>query len=164
MAQAAAPATLVGGRKILKSIQPIVTVGAYSAGQVVGGILKLDDILTDALTGYIVNGTLSCKIAAFTGPVDVFIFNKQPVGTYNDNAAFNLNASDIDALQHVVQFNQLFATGTGAAILQATPNAYAIRGNDANVPKTLWAVIVTRAGVTFTSAADILMKLMVDQD
>lgn len=147
-------------------VTPTVTAGAYSSGQVMGGIITLTSILRLANGyGYLPAIGLRCKVTTFTGPVDAFIFSKNPSnGTYTDNATFNLNATDAASLLGVRHLNDLTAGGTGPVSLRAAYEPMPVSNTDTTPTSNLYVILVTRAAVTPASTSDISLVATADQD
>jgi hypothetical protein len=153
------------GVKKTVTVTPTVTAGAYSSGQVVGGILTLSNALRLANgSGYLPAIAIRCKVTAFTGPVDAFVFSKLPTGTYTDNATFNLTATDAASLLGVRHLNDLTTSGTGPVALRAAFEPMPVNNSDTTPTTNLYVILVDRASVTFASTSDISLVATVDQD
>lgn len=77
--------------------------GAYSAGQCLGGVLTvLNLVQPQGNGGTILTSLMLIDPTAANASVDYLIFNAQPVGTYTDHATCALNTADVARLIGVV--------------------------------------------------------------
>lgn len=142
------------------TITPTVTAGAYTTGQVVGGLISLTNAAqSSGGGGYIQSVNIGIK-TTLTGVYDVYFFDTQPTnGTYTDNASFALNVADIPFLVGVAHVWDLSSDGTPQTLQAANINL----PFRLNTGTTLYAVIVIRAGQTFASSSAVILNVMVTQ-
>lgn len=158
------PPQLVGGKKKFITVTPPVQAAAYAAGNVMGGVITLADALSQNISGLLLGAQLACAVNSFIGPVDMFVFSAKPTGTYTENTAFNLAAADLPNLIQVVQLANVFATGTGAAILNASPQANAVVNTENPQTQNVYVILVPRSAVTLATVTDIVLKVPFDLD
>lgn len=134
---------------------PAVTAGAYTTGQVVGGLISL----TGAPTSGTIQTVLCYVKTALTAPYDVYFFDTNPTNsTFTDNSALALNIADLPFCCGVAHCNDAITNGT-PEYLQASgvgmPYTLA-------TGTTLYAVVVMRGGQTFasTSAFGLVVKII----
>lgn len=146
-----------GGRALDVAVAPTVTAGAYSAGDIMGGLL------TFPLGGLPDNPVLIagvqviCK-AAVAPALTLHIFNADPAATTKtDNAAYSLNAADAFKLvKSIVLPTTWNDHGTPNSVssenlgLVAAPAA----GGSA-----LYGLLVDGTGVTLVATTDIQVRL-----
>lgn len=126
-----------------------VTAGAYSAGDVVGGVVKFD--IPSAAGGCLLN-----QIAIFDddnqgAAMDVYLMSAEPTAIA-DNAAF-ASAFDFDSMQNMIVGVQEISTYT-----TVNSNQYAFQALDkafvsgVNGIDTIWAFFVTNGSTpTYTA-------------
>lgn len=76
------------------SVTPTVTAGAYSAGNVMGGIMTLANALPANFIGTLQSLSLKFKGSVQTGAFSVSIFSASPAGTFADKGAPAIAAAD----------------------------------------------------------------------
>lgn len=153
------------GQQITVSVTPTVTAGAYTTGQIMGGIITLASILRVAGgSGYLPFIEATVKLTTFTGAIDAFIFSKLPTGTYTDNTTFNLTTTDAASLLGVRHLYDLTPSGTGPAILRDVWQAQSVYNNDTSPGTNLYVILVTRASGTLGSTSDVVLRATVDEN
>lgn len=141
---------------------PTVTAGAYTTGQVVGGLVSLSGATRiNAWSGTIQQVMITVK-TALTAPFDVLFFDTNPTNsTFTDNSSLAINVADLPFLCGVAHCTDLVSGGT-PQILQA--NNLGIIFKLSASATTLYAVIVIRGGETFASTSAIGMSVLIAQD
>lgn len=81
-------------KTLSQKITPTVTAGAYSAGDVVGGLLTFDS-LTSAGGGVTVRAVRIVDDANQKAAMKLYLFDSNP-GAIADNAAFTLTAANLE--------------------------------------------------------------------
>ncbi len=153
------PAPVVGILSTI-AVTPTVTAGAYSTGQVIGGVLTVAAILREnTRTGYLTSVRITTKVAN-TVQIDAFIFNANPTSsTTTDNGAFSLHDSDRAKLKGVVRVDSWVAAGTPS-----------VGYKEARVPLTgaaaddIYVVLVIRGAHTPGSTSDLTVEFTADQN
>ncbi|WP_457152652.1 hypothetical protein [Mesorhizobium sp. P5_C1] len=84
--------TTSGGADV--EVVPPVTVGAYTAGFVIGGVIAFANVLPATFTGILESLTLKFKGTLQTTEFDVAIFSAAPAGAFADHAAPVIAAAD----------------------------------------------------------------------
>lgn len=158
---------LAGGRSPVTSrseggtalLDPLVTAGAYSAGDVVGGLLRVANIIPADMSGL---GTLliqACQLEweAVANPGwSAFLFDEQPAVTLADNDPFSLSAVDLRKLAARLEFVGGQGVGANGYSNRLSVVAQAVRP----VARDLWAYFqITGVGMTLTSTAGFRAKL-----
>lgn len=150
----------IGGKSFDVTVTPTVTSGAYSAGDIVGGLIEV-------VAGRVANGTVTLQSvgihlkAAVTSTLTVIIFSADPSSTTKtDNAAYSLNVADVFKVRSVV---------TGFVLTDhGTPNTYGVHSlnriltTDAN--RKFYALILDGTGFTLTSTSDLQIHFTGYQD
>lgn len=140
---------------------PTCDTNAYTAGDLIGGKLTLSNATAYTVySGIISNVVIEDKDAESTD-IDVVFFDTDPsTTTFTDNAAFD--PSDTDLLNIIcvvsvttdVTFND---NGLSYALNQNCP----FRTPGSN---TIYAALVAREAVTYTSSSDLLLRVGILQD
>lgn len=140
------------------TVTPTITAGAYTSGQVVGGLISITGAArVSGGTGTIQTIALGVK-TALTAPYDVIFFDTQPTNsTFTDNAALAVNVADLPFYIGAAQCSNLFSLGTPQS-LQATALQMPY---DLNTGTTLYAVIVIRGAQTFASTSAVVFNCLV---
>ncbi len=139
---------------------PVVTSGAYSSGDIVGGLLTFycgqDNNSTVLITGV----TVAVK-AAVTSSLKLILLNANPTATTTtDNAAYSLNAADVFKVVGVIDFTAQTAVLTD----HGTPNTYQancnIVCNTERGSPIVYGLLIDGTGWTLTSTADLQVRLV----
>jgi hypothetical protein len=139
-----------------------VTAGAYTSGQVVGGLITITNAFrVSGGSGVIQSVNVTVK-TSLTAPYDIFFFDSNPSnGTYTDNATFALNTTDAGFICGIVHCNDLVSGGT-PQILQATNIAIPCSNGSSNA--SLYAIIVIRGGQTYASTSAVGLNVLIAQN
>jgi hypothetical protein len=159
-----AGANIVGsvlGRTSAPSVTPAVTASsAYTAGNVVGGLLTFTNAVDAALSGILQRVTVDCKSVQTAG-FKLYVFAANPSSsTFTDKTAPSIAAADVGKLVDVIA---LAAPDSGLG----THTLYVADGlADALVlvASSLFAVLVTTGTPTFGSTSDISVSLGILKD
>lgn len=152
----------ISGHSFDVVVTPTVTNGAYSAGDIVGGLIEV-------AAARVANGKVTLQSvqislkAAVTPSLKVIILSADPTDgptTTTDNAAYSLNAADVFKVQAVV---------TGFALTDhGTPNTYEIHSLNriltCDASSKFYALIVDATGITLTSTSDLQIRFTGYQD
>lgn len=142
-------------------VQPTVTAGAYSAGDIMGGLLTFSNIARVLSEPVIVTGVQVMLKAAVTPSLQLCLFDADPAATTKtDNAAYSLNAADAFKLVAAIPINAL----GGYLTDHGTPNSYTVNNlgivcapNDDS--RDLYGLLIDLTGVTLTSTSDVQVRL-----
>ena len=130
-----------------------VTNGAYSAKDVVGGLMTFTGALTNGVdTGLLQSITANVK-SAQTGVFVLHLFKSQP-SSIADNAVFALSAADALLKVASIPVNWACANGSGSEVL----SCYLTTGLNIPIESTvgvMYGYLVTDAVLTLTSTSDI---------
>jgi hypothetical protein len=159
-----AGANIVGsllGRTSAPSVTPTVTASsAYSAGNVVGGLLSFANAVDAALSGVLQRVTLNCKSVQTAG-FKLYIFSANPsASTFTDKTAPAIAAADIGKLVDIISLG-FPDSGLGTHTLYVSDCV-----GDALVlaASSLSAVLVTTGTPTFAGSSDISVSLGILKD
>jgi hypothetical protein len=138
---------------------PTVTASAYTAGNVLGGIIHFTNLLAaTSFNGILHSITAKFKGAAVTGSLEVAIFKASPSnGTYTDKAAPTWNASDMQYLLGI------YTLSTPNSKL-GTMTAYNLDGIGKAIvgsSQDLYAVVIVDGTPTPASTSDFTLELAV---
>ena len=135
-------------------VAPTVTAGAYSAGDIMGGLLTFRVGYKGAM---IVNEILVALKVAVTPSLTLVLFEADPSATtQTDNAAYSLNAADVFKVRKSVPVSTLYDHGT--------PNTYGsgsinIVMNTAPDTDIIYGLLIDATGVTLTGTSDVQVRL-----
>jgi hypothetical protein len=150
----------IGGKSFDVAVTPTVTNGAYSAGDIVGGLIEVT-------AGRVANGTVTLQSvgvhlkSAVTSNLTVILFSADPSATTKtDNAAYSLNAADVFKVRSVVAGFILTDHGT--------PNTYGAHSLNriltTDASRKFYALILDGTGFTLTSTSDLQIHFTGYQD
>lgn len=137
---------------------PVVTAGAYSAGDIVGGLMTFE-VAEAPNVPVIITGIEVAIKAAITSSLDLVLFNAKPFNTTTtDNSAYSLSASDVFKVITVVDLSAALATDHG------TPNTYSLNNlvivcAPEKDKRCIHALLLDGTGFTPTGTADIQVRL-----
>lgn len=148
----------VGGYGFDVVVAPTVTNGAYSAGDIVGGLLSFD-VARVANECVLINEIQIALKAAVTSSFTAVIFTADPTSTTKtDNAAYSLNAADVFKVRRSIPPAAWTLTDHG------TPNTYSATNlnivcKPAASTTTIYMLLIDGSGFTLTSTADIQIRM-----
>lgn len=149
-----------GSLQTFLTATPAVTAGAYTTGQVVGGLVSLASAAR--VTSGIIQSVLVTVKTALTAPYDILFFSTNPSNsTFTDNQNLAVNVADLQKLAGVAHCTDVVSLGTPQA-LQAANLALPFTLSAADL--ILYAVIVIRGGQTFASTSAIGLNVNVLQN
>lgn len=141
-------------------LSPTVTVSTsqYTSGDALGGKLTLsDNVSADAPWGFIRGVTIISDTVA-TAPIDVIFYDADPsASTFTDNAAHQIASGDVAKIIGVAHCSDVTADGL-CSIHQAQNLSIPFRG------QPLYASMIVRGTPTLGNAADIVLRVFVQQD
>lgn len=142
------------------SVQPVVTAGAYSANDAVGGLMEF----AEAVAGQGRSGTIQTLLiidqAEQSVEYDLVLFDRTFTATA-DNAALAISAAD--SLNCIGTINVPTSPKDIGAASVATVKDIQI-GFKVNGGKSIFGQLVTRGTPTYGATSDIQVKLIVEQD
>lgn len=161
-ASTATPLPISSPGSVHLTAAPTVTAGAYTSGQVVGGLISLSGASrVNSGSGTIQTVQVTVK-TALTQPFDVFFFDTNPINsTFTDNSALAINVADLPFLCGIAHCNDLISGGT-PQILQGANASLNFKISAAAT--TLYAVIVIRGAETLASTTAIGLSVLILQD
>lgn len=142
-------------------VAPTVTNGAYTAGDIMGGLLTFT-VARVADEAFIVQSVqVTTKSEQATTNFMLVLFSADPTGTtQTDNAAYSLAVADAFKVEVSLPLNSLGAINTD----HGTPHTITV-GNLARVMKpvsgaqTILGLLIDNQGLTLTSTSDIQVRL-----
>lgn len=137
------------------TLNPTVTVGAYSVGDVVGGLLTFTPV-KKLETAFIQNVLLIDK-ANQSSEFDLFLFDEAPT-TIADNAAFDLAAGDLEKLiADYMQFTSYVSVNGSSNYVVAKPSA--VPAIPVDTQNAFYGFLVARTAPTFANADDLIIRV-----
>lgn len=137
-------------------VTPPVKNGAYSAGQIQGGLLQFD--VGDNFGDTVMIQRIELVYKSAVQPTGrIIIFGGQPTaGTYTDQTAYSLNASDA--------FHLRGSYAIGSFVNHGTPKSMQLVNLALPVScgpntKSIYMLVVDDTGVTLTSTGDLLARV-----
>lgn len=138
------------------TVQPTVTNGAYSAGDIMGALMTFPTGVGNG-AAVIVNEISVMIKAAVTPALTFVLFTADPSSTTKtDNAAYSLNAADAFKVRKAIPVTTLYDHGTpneyssGAINLVVKPGA---------ADDNLYGLLIDGTGVTLTSTSDVQVRM-----
>ena len=131
-------------------VSPTVSTGAYSAGNVVGGLITLPAAFLSTNSGILQSVRLTLK-SVQTAEFDVTSFSAQPATVFTDNAAPSIAAAAVALVQPPIKLTGA-STGLGTG---TTYGADAISRPINEVGSSAYALITTTGTPTFASTSDV---------
>jgi len=141
------------------ALTPTVTAAAYTAGNVVGGLLTFTNVFGQSLRGTLTDIVVKSK-SVQTTTYKLYLFSQQPSNsTWTDKAAPAINAADIPFILGVYTTGAA-DSGLGTETTNQLNNiASTIRSNSQN----LYGVLVCVATPTYASTSDVSVAVRVRQ-
>jgi hypothetical protein len=145
------------------SIDVVITgsTSAYSAGDVVGGVLTFSNALNGLGQAVIQSLTLRSKSVQTAG-FKLYVFSANPSNTtWTDNAAPSLNAADLPSLLGVYSLTTADSGLGTMTIYNLDGIGKTVEVNDLSVntpARDLYGVIVTTGTPTLTTATDLTVN------
>lgn len=138
------------------TVAPATTNGAYSAADIVGGLLTFPVCKGQPAMAIITGAQVGIK-AAVTSTLTLLIFDAIPAngGSVADNAAIALTAADMLKLVKAIPVSTIFDCGT--------PNVYSTDGLTITARPAdgvnLYGLLIDGTEFTLTSTSDIIVRL-----
>lgn len=142
-------------------VAPTVTAGAYSAGDIMGGLMTFT-IPNVPNGGYLLLNELQFSFkAAVTPSLQAVIFNSDPTSTtQTDNAAYSLHASDAFKVRAALPVNALggYLTDHGTPNTIRLPNVNIVmKANGAT--RNIYMLLIDLTGVTLSAVTDLQVRI-----
>ena len=135
-------------------VTPTVTSGAYSAGDIMGGLLSFP---TGTIGAVIVNEVQVMLKAAVTPSLNFVLLTADPTSTTKtDNAAYSLNAADAFKVRKTIPVSTLYDHGTPNEYSSGGVNIIVTPGGGSDI---LYGLLIDGTGVTLTSTSDVQVRL-----
>lgn len=157
----AAASTTIQGQTADVALSPAVTAAAYTAGNVVGGLLNFTNVFGPAFSGRLLDFLVKSKSVNAANTYKLYLFSQNPTNsTWTDKAAPAINVADIPFL--------LGAWTTGAADsglgTETTCQLDNINALIRSVNQNLYGILVCVATPTYASTSDITVSVRVARD
>jgi len=149
----------VGGDGITIAQTPTITVGAYSAGDAVGGLLTFANAARVAGTGGLLSDVVVIDDAGQQAELELWLFN-QTFTAMADNAAWNPSETDLENLICVIDMS---SDSWYNATTQYVLNKEVVRYLTL-VGTSLFGQLVCRDTPTFAAVDDVTVKVKIVQD
>jgi hypothetical protein len=139
------------------AVAPTVTAGAYSAGDIMGGLLTFE-IPSAPNGGHILITDIEITLkAAVTPSLQAVIFKADPAATTKtDNAAYSLHANDAFKVVRSLPINSL----GGYLVDHGTPNTISLAGINLvmkmdGATRKFYMLLIDLTGVTLVATTDL---------
>jgi hypothetical protein len=140
-------------------VTPVVTAGAYVAGNDVGGLVSLPGAFLSANTGRLQSVRLTFK-SVQTLEFDVVFFSAKPATVFADHAAPAIVAADTLLAQPAIKLINNYS-GLGTHTVYGADN---INRSIEEVGSSLYAVVVSVGTPTLASTSDMQLCAAITQD
>lgn len=142
-------------------VAPAVTAGAYSAGDIMGGLLEFDRVAPANDAPFVLQEVQFAFKSAVTPSLQMVFLNADPTSTTKtDNAAYSLAAADAFKVVATLPINAL----GGYLVDHGTPNT--IRLGNLAIPmlpasgtRKIYALLIDLTGVTLGSTSDLQVRI-----
>jgi hypothetical protein len=142
-------------------ISPAITVdtAAYSGGDVIGGVLQIINGVSRKGGSAVLESLLVIDKANQKKAMNILLFRDNPAaGTYSDNGAFTLHATDAGLLVASVAVAATdYLTLGGVAVAAPAINPQIIDGVG-GVGSSVYAIIVAGEAIDFVATTDLIIK------
>lgn len=142
---------------------PTIDTAIYASGDLVGGKLTFAGAAKEGVGSGTIHTVVISDLDKESANVDLVIFNSDPTGTtFTNNAAFDIADADLPKVACVISITT-HATFNDNGVSYANGTNCVFEIADAATP-TLYGALVVRATPTYTTAADITVRLSILQD
>ncbi len=141
-------------------VAPAVTAGAYSAGDIMGGLLTFEVPIAPNGGCILLNELQFAFKVAVTPSLQAVLFNSDPTNTTKtDNAAYSLHANDAFKVRRALPVNALggYLTDHGTPNTISLPNINLVMKLDGATRK-FYMLLIDLTGVTLTGVADLQVR------
>ena len=155
----------VGGTTLSVTVTPTVTVGAYSVGQCVGGLMTFTAAARSGGPGSgLVQSAVISDASGQDSAIDVVLFSANPSNsTFTDHTACAIANADLPKVIGTIAVSDCHLLGTSApGVCQAQQQAMPFSLGSGNT--TIWAVNIARGTPTYTATSNIADRLGVLSD
>lgn len=155
-----ADTTVITSTKVVEST-PTIETSAYAAGDLVGEKITLSNVVRVVPESGVINQVVVTDLDSETVDLDIVFFDTDPSSTtFTDNSAFDIADTDLLNVICVVSLttHKDFADN-GISQAQNVNCPFALAG-----ATTIYAAIVTRSAVTYTSTSDLTLRVGILQD
>lgn len=149
----------IGSATVAVSASPTVTAGAYTAGNIMGGIMTFASLLDSSrFAGVLESITVKFKGTSVSGNVQLSLFKASPSnGTYGDKTAGTWNAADMANLIGIYQLTTPLSSLGTMTVYNLDGIAKAIQGTS----QSLFGILTVSGTPTPASASDLTVELAV---
>lgn len=146
-------------RLLVPAAQPVVTAGAYTSGQSIGGKLSFDMSAFKDRPDILLQSLLLVDQAKQQALIDLLIFDSNPSGTtFTDNATLDIADADMIKLAAIIPISSYSAYNDNCAAY-ASNLAEFFRIDPTAASPTLYAHLVSRGTPTFAATSDVSLRL-----
>lgn len=142
---------------------PTIDTAIYASGDLVGGKLTFAGAAKEGVGSGTVHNVVIQDLDKESANYDVIIFNSNPTETtFQDQSPLDIADSDLSKVVCIVSVTT-HATFADNGVSYANGTNCVFEIADASTP-TLYAALVVRATPTYTTAADLTLRLSILQD
>lgn len=138
-------------------VTPVITAGAYSANDVVGGLLTLTGIVEQAYRTGIIQTAILVDAAKQEAETDLFLFDSEP-SSIADNAAEAFTDADMNKCVGVITLST-YTTNANNSIAQNNNIGNLVQALNSGTDRTLYGYLVTRGTPTYGSTSDLKLRI-----
>jgi hypothetical protein len=153
---------------------PVVSTGAYSAGDQVGGLTLLSEAVNHDGGYAVIQSITVIDKAKQKAALSLFFFDDVPTITSVDNGAFDLTDAQavLSCLGHALvpsanyqdsSSNSIATTLNVGLLLRSRAGKNAVPFATGATPRDIWCVIMTTGTPTYGAASDLCIKLGFEQ-
>ena len=145
------------------TMAPTLSLGAYSAGDQVGGLLTLENALDSSSDTATVISVVVVDKAQQKAALDILFFNAQPTLLSSDNGALSISDSEMSGkfIGRVLIDASLYRDTQTSSDATVAPVGLMVQGYRS---ETLYAVVQSQGTPTYTSTSDLTFRVAIAQD
>ena len=138
------------------------TAAAYAAGDLLGPLITLSGPCRAPGLGGVIQNVSVTDLAKQNASLDIVIFNQEPTSTtFTDNAALDIGDVDLLKIACVAHISDWSSFGDNSYGQDHNFNAQFKLSSTVN---TIYACLVARSAATYTTNADLTLKLNISSD
>ena len=138
------------------TVTPTNTVGAYTAGQCVGGLITLANVGQGTTFGALLQSVQLAAKINYTGGFNITFFGSAPSTTFTDKATPTFNLSDVPK---IVAYATITGYNQGLGTNYAVYANYYLGASVQLASSTLYAVITCVGAPTFATTTDLTLSV-----
>lgn len=142
------------------SITPPIQAASYTANDLVGGKMELQDVVKQSGGGGMVQSLVLLDLASQGRTVDVVLFGEDPSNTtFAENAPFDVNDADVDKIVGVIRCDEKIDIGPMVGVVNDLAMPFVLPAGGTS----LFAAIILRQAATYVSTSDLTLRFNIHE-